>query len=74
MSHKKKILKWLEQGKGITPLDALKEFKCLRLGARIYDLRKDGYDIETKMIEDDNDEKTYACYFLKRSEQMSLHF
>lgn len=35
----------LEAGHSITPLDALKLFGCLRLSARIYDLKEQGVAI-----------------------------
>jgi len=40
-----RILNYLRLGRGLTPLSALKQFGCLRLGARIYDLRLLGHDI-----------------------------
>lgn len=43
------ILKYLKSGRPITQLDAVKRFGCLRLGARIYDLRRDGHPISTTM-------------------------
>ena len=49
MSQEKRILKYLQRGKSLTPLGALRLFDCLRLGARIYDLRMLGYKIITKM-------------------------
>lgn len=56
-------LRWvaaqLKAGRRITPLEALSECGCFRLGARVYDLRKDGWEIETDM------QKGYATYFLK---------
>ena len=47
MSQNQEILKHLKEGKTITPLDALREFGCFRLAARVYDLRLKGYDIIT---------------------------
>ncbi len=46
------IRKHLLKGKRITALDALTEFQCLRLGARIWDLQKEPYSlsIEKQMI------------------------
>ena len=44
------ILKALKNGERLTHLDAEKRFNCLRLGARIYDLRKRGHNIISKMI------------------------
>ena len=34
-----------EHSEGITPLEALNEYGCFRLSARIYDLRQDGHQI-----------------------------
>ena len=39
----------LQSGRSITPLEALDLYGCFRLGARIYDLRKEGMDIERQM-------------------------
>ncbi len=44
------ILKALQNGDKITPLDALNRFDCFRLGARIYNLKKLGYPITKEMI------------------------
>ena len=44
------ILRYLQEYGSITPLEALSEFSCMRLGARIWDLRRDGYEI-TKTME-----------------------
>ena len=45
------ILAHLKTGRSITPLDALHDFQCFRLGARIYDLKQDGYNIVKEMVE-----------------------
>ena len=50
MSLNQQILHHLQQGKKITPLEALHLFGCLRLGGRIYDLKKMGHNIKTDMI------------------------
>ena len=44
------ILKALKNGERLTHLDAEKRFNCLRLGARIYDLKKRGYNNISEMI------------------------
>ena len=36
------ILNYLQAGNVLTPLEAMHKFNCLRLGARIYDLRQHG--------------------------------
>lgn len=56
------ILKWLQRGRKLTPLDALERFNCFRLGARINDLRNEGYHIATNIIESEG--KRFAQYSL----------
>jgi len=51
MTQEEQILDHLRKGYALTPLDALKLFGCLRLGARIWDLRRKGHNIEMKVIE-----------------------
>ncbi|NTE96722.1 helix-turn-helix domain-containing protein [Agrobacterium tumefaciens] len=46
----KLILKWLQSGNRITPTQALNKFGCFRLGARIYDLRRDGHNIMRDIV------------------------
>lgn len=48
----------------ITPLEALSLFGCFRLGARIFDLREQGYDITTEIVEVDSGARI-AKYSLK---------
>jgi hypothetical protein len=45
MTQNDQILAALKQGKTISPLSALREFGCMRLAARIYDLKQDGHEI-----------------------------
>jgi len=49
-TQESRILSALEQGYRLTPLVALRRFGCLRLGARIYDLKRKGYRIEKRML------------------------
>lgn len=51
----------LLNGEIITPIDALNRFGCMRLGARIWDLRNEGLPIETAFS---SGEKRYAIYFI----------
>jgi hypothetical protein len=53
----------LQSGGTLTPLDALNLFDCFRLGARIFDLKKKGLDIKTRIIEV-GDKKHVAEYYL----------
>jgi len=44
-SQNAQILAHMKRGKTITPIQALNWFGCMRLAARIRDLRDDGHDI-----------------------------
>lgn len=57
------IYDYLQGGGRITPLEALRTFGCLRLSARIHDLRKKGYDVKSTMITTDSG-KRIAQYYL----------
>ncbi len=50
MSQSAQILSYMKKGKAISPLTALQKFGCLRLAARIYDLRNSGYQIEAERV------------------------
>jgi hypothetical protein len=43
-THNYNILLALKAGETISPLEALSRFGCLRLGARIHDLKHGNYD------------------------------
>jgi len=61
------ILGWLMMGNSLTPLLALEKFGCFRLGARIWDLKHQGYDIHSELVRGGNG-KHYASYHLIRKE------
>lgn len=50
-SQNARIRKYLESGKSLTPLDALYQFNCFRLGARIHNLKKQGMKIKSELVE-----------------------
>jgi hypothetical protein len=58
-----RIRRALEAGERITPMDALRRWGCFRLGARVYDLRCEGFDILTSMV-DRGDGTQFAEYRL----------
>lgn len=64
MTQSDMILNALLAGETLTPLDALKRFGVFRLGARIFDLRRDGYSIEKTLIDVGNG-KHVASYSMK---------
>ena len=63
-SQKARILEHMRMGHSITPLEALNSFGCLRLGARIADIKAEGYLVHTEMIKDPRTGKRYAQYSL----------
>jgi hypothetical protein len=63
-SQEDRILRHLERGRGLTALQALEKFGCMRLGARILDLRRAGYDIESRNVR--VGDKTIARYSLPK--------
>jgi hypothetical protein len=64
-SQETAILKHLQSGKAITPVEALNFFGCFRLGARIFNLKKRGFVIETRMEEKAG--KKFAKYSMPTS-------
>jgi len=59
MTHKQKILEHMQKHQSITPLDAMR-FGCMRLAARIHELKFEGYQIETR--KEPHDGGTHARY------------
>lgn len=45
-----RILDHLATGKPLTPITALKRFGTMRLGARIFDLKRKGHRIESRLV------------------------
>jgi hypothetical protein len=62
-TQKQGILEYLEEHGKITPIEALNKFGCFRLSAVIFELREEGYVIDTDINEG---EKKYAIYTLLR--------
>ena len=63
MTQNQQILNYLKTGKSLSPIDALNKFGCFRLSGRIYDLKKEGHDIETAIVT--KKKKSFAVYTLK---------
>ena len=66
MSQTNMILNHLKTAP-ITPIDALEQYGCFRLAARIADLRKDGWNIHTELVE--KGDKRWAKYHLISEEK-----
>ena len=63
-SQKNRILAYLLQGNSITPLEALYKFNSFRLGARIAEIKAEGYEVQRELVKDAKTGKRYAKYSL----------
>lgn len=67
MSQNKKILEYMQRHGAITPVEAIREFGCMRLSARIHDLRAEGHNVRSEMVNGknrDGDPVRYARYWV----------
>jgi hypothetical protein len=58
----RQIRQALDDGRKLTPLDAQRDFGCMRLAARIADLKAAGYPVERRMV-DTYEGKRVAMYW-----------
>lgn len=65
-SQASEILKHLQSGRPLTPLEALERFGCFRLSGRILELRQAGHKISTEIVEYKG--KRFAEYSLEKSQ------
>ena len=73
MSQTSAILSDLQEGRILTPLDALKRHGVFRLAARVNDLREAGFPVQTETVEVNG--KRIAAYWLPlKEEQIELGF
>lgn len=55
-----RILNFLRSGRGLTAISALTRFGCMRLAARIEELRHDGVKVRSRTLRRNG--KRFACY------------
>lgn len=65
MSQTQAIAAYLQRGKTLTALEALRKFRCLRLAGRIHELRARGMSIDSRIVERNG--KRVARYGIKRA-------
>ncbi len=53
----------------ITPMEAMAQYGIMRLGARIWDLKNQGYNIETTMVRGKNRFGEATCWASYRLEE-----
>lgn len=51
LTQKQKIVAYLDQYGEITQLEAYRDLSCWRLATRIFELKRDGYDIKSELRE-----------------------
>lgn len=62
-SQRAKVLRYLQAGNTITPIEALNMFGCFRLSAIIFDIKnKDGVNVYTEMVSEGD--KRFAKYYI----------
>jgi hypothetical protein len=63
-SQKARILAYMKAGNRITPIEALNLFQCFRLGARIADIKDDGFDVKSEFVKVGPRKKMVKSYWL----------
>ena len=67
MSQKQDILNHMQDGKPITPIEALELYQCFRLADVVFRLKADGWPIKTKIVSYKNEagkNKSFGSYSL----------
>lgn len=67
MTQAERVLKYMRDFGSITQLEAMQDLGCMRLGARVYDLKREGYAIKKETETSKNrygEDTSYARYRL----------
>lgn len=67
MNQTERILMYMRDFGSITQLEAMRDLGCMRLGARVYDLKREGYNIRRETETSKNrygEDTSYARYRL----------
>lgn len=72
MTQTEAILAILQSGRSLTPLEALDEVGCFRLGARVWDLKCAGHDIQSESFELPNGKRVARYWLPQEKGQLSL--
>jgi hypothetical protein len=65
ISQTEQIRKYLKSGRKLTQLGAIARFGCLRLGARIHELRHDGEPVCSRLVTRNG--KHFAEYYIPKN-------
>ena len=67
MKQTERILQYMRDFGSITQLEAIRDISCMRLGARIFDLKREGYKVKKETETSKNrygEDTSYARYRL----------
>lgn len=70
-TQREKIIDYIKKHGSISPLEALSDFGCMQLPTRIFELKKQGYNIKTTMVKAKNKKGEpirYARYSLEEKQ------
>jgi predicted transcriptional regulator len=62
MTQNEALLNAMKRGRVLTAMRALREFRCARLAARVYELRERGVNIHSTLVNKGG--KKYAAYWI----------
>lgn len=71
MAQSDKILRYMQETGGITPMEAIEQFGCMRLAARISDLKAQGVPIKKETVKRRNrfgEPVSFARYSIVRGD------
>tara|TARA_R100000654_G_scaffold14014_1_gene30287 strand:+ start:2297 stop:2527 length:231 start_codon:yes stop_codon:yes gene_type:complete len=74
LNQKQKVIRHLETYGSITPLDAFRDYGIMRLAAVIFNLKEDGYNIDSEMTTSTNrfgEKVNFAKYTANEQEKVS---
>ena len=66
-----RLVRYMQDFKSITQMEAIQELVIMRLASRISELRKNGYEIEKRMVKGKNrygESVSWASYSLAKTE------
>lgn len=72
MTQCETVLRHMQEHGSISTIEAFFDYNITRLSARIWDLRHDGYEIESKTVTVKSEKgvtKSYAVYYLAKGEK-----
>jgi len=71
-NQNKLIIEYLQTGESLTTLEALEMFGCFRLSGRIFDIKKGGYNIRTKIIRTSSGKHIASYSLVKEPKQLQI--